>query len=193
MKKFSLIILSILILGWILVACATPPIDDMSRAQDSVNRAENDANVVAYANNTLLQARNSLSRMQSEADARRYDSARNLAAETINHAERAIAGGRAGALRARDEAENTISSLNNLLTETSNAINVARRTQNMQLDFGSISREMNLARQTYDEIRQSFEAGDYPDVISRGQVIRSMLSDINIRLAGAAQATSRKL
>ena len=192
MKKLYKIIPLILIFLWVFAACATPPIDDMNRAQDAVLRAENDANAVNYASPTLLQARDALSRMQAEADARRYDAARNLAIEAINHAERAIADGRAAEIRAREEAENVIRNLEELMTQTSNAINNARQVPNLQIDFNAISREMDLAQRAFDETRQSFQAGNYRDVISRGQIIRSILSDINSRLAEAVQATSRK-
>ena len=192
MKKLYLIIPSILILGWLLIACATPPIDDMNRAQDAVIRAENDANAVNYASPTLLQARDALARMQAEADARRYDAARNLAAEAIRHAERAISEGRDGAARAREEAESVIRELGGLMSETTNAINAARRVPNTQLNFDAISREMDVARRAYDEIQQSFEASRYRDVISRGQIIRSMLSDINSRITGTIRGISLK-
>ena len=192
MKNRYLIIPTILIFVWVFMACATPPIDDMNRAQDAVLRAENDANAVNYASPTLLQARDALSRMQAEADARRYDAARNLAAEAISHAERAIADGRAGAARAREEAENVIRNLDDLMAQTSTAVSNARRVPNTQIDFNAISREMDLAQRALDETKQSFQAGNYRDVISRGQIIRSMLSDINSRLIEAIQATSRK-
>ena len=192
MKKLALAISITLILGWLFSACATAPTDDMNRAQDALIRAENDANVVTYANNTLLQARDALARMYSEADAKRYDSARSLAVEVINHTERAIADGRIGADWARGEAENALRIIGDLLEETSNAVNAARQVQNIQLDFDSISREMDVARRAYDETWQILQAGNYRDVTSRGQIIRSILSDINNRLTEAVQATSRK-
>ena len=192
MKRISLVITAILALGLILASCATPPIDDMNRARDAVMRAENDANAVAYASNTLLQARGALDRMQTEADARRYDTTRSLAAEAISLAERAIADGRAGAARAQGEAENVVRDLGQLLNQTSNNIDAARRTGNLPLDFNAISREMDIARNGYEETRQSLAAGNYRDVISRGQIIRSILSDINERLGGTVRIASRK-
>ena len=179
MKKKYLIFTLILTFLWVFISCATPPIDDMNRAQDAVLRAENDANAVNYASPTLLQARDALARMEAEADARRYDAARNLASEAINYAERAMADGRAGAARARDEAESVIRNLDDLMAQTSNAINNARQVPNLQIDFDSISREMDLAGRALDETKQSFQAGNYRDVISRGQIIRSMLFENN--------------
>ena len=191
MKKLYLIITAILVFLWVFAACATPPTEDMNRAQDAVLRAENDANAVNYASHTLLQARDALARMEAEAESRRYDAARALAAEAINHAERAIADGRAGAARAREEAENVLRNLDELMAQTETAISNARRVP-LQVDFNAISREMDLAERALEETRQSFNAGNYRDVVSRGQIIRSILSDINSRLVEAVQATSRK-
>ena len=192
MKKIYFIIPAILILGWVLAACATPPVDDMNRAHEAVMRAENDPNVVAYASNTLLQARDALARMQTEADARRYNTTRTHAAEAISLAERAIADGRTGEARAREEAENTLRSVGQLLDETNSAVNAARRVPDIRLDFNAISREMSVARSAYEEAQRSFQEGNYRDVISRSQIIRSMLSDINDRLREALRAAGRK-
>ncbi|MCL2007063.1 MAG: DUF4398 domain-containing protein [Treponema sp.] len=192
MKKIYIIIPLVLILGGILAACATPPIDDMNSAHEAVMRAENDPNVVAYANNTLVLARDALARMQAESNARRYDTARSLAAETISLAERAIADGRAGSARARDEAEAMVRSLGQALDDTTRAINGARTVPGIRLDFNALTREMDVARGAYGDVQQSFAANNFRDVISRGQIIRSMLADINGRISEAMRAAGRK-
>jgi hypothetical protein len=94
-----------------LSSCVTPPLEEMNKAQDAVIRAENDVDAVTYASDTIVRAREALTKMQSEANAKRYDAAKNLAAEAINLAERAITEGKAGLAQARDEATNLISSL----------------------------------------------------------------------------------
>ena len=185
MKKIYLIIVAVFILGGVLAACATPPVDDMNRAHEAVMRAENDPDVVAFASNSLVLARDALTRMQAESNARRYDTARSFAAEAISLAERAIADGRAGAGRAQGEAEGVVSSLGRMMDETTTAINNARGVPNVRLDFNALGREMDVARSGYDEIQRSYVAGNYRDVISRGQIVRSMLSDINSRISEA--------
>jgi hypothetical protein len=192
MKKFIVMSTAVFIFGWVLAACATPPTNEMNRATDAVTRAENDADAVTYAPNTLIRAREDLARMQSEADAKRYDAAKNYAAEAINEAERAIVEGRAGALRARDEAVNLINNVGNLQTETTNALNTARQVSGLQLDFDSLSWDLDAAGRLYDEARQSLQANNYPDTIARAGNARSIFSDINTRITGAAQDSSRK-
>jgi hypothetical protein len=183
----------VFVLGWIfLSACTTPPTDEMNKAQDAVIRAENDADAVNYAPNTLIHARDALVRMQNEADAKRYDAAKNFAAEAISSAEKAIADGKTGVERARAEATNLLNSLQGTIEETQSTVNAARDVPNLQVDFDSIFRDMDLARIVHDEAWLSLRAADYRDTITKGQTVRSLLSDINARINEAAQDTFRK-
>jgi len=192
MKKFTIIFAAIFVFGLIFVACAKPPTEEMNKAQDAVTRAENDANAVTYAGNTLIQARDALTRMQSEANAKRYDAAKNFAAEAVAAAEKAIADGKTGAARAKDEATNLVNSLSGSLDETSKALDAARNVKNLKLDVDSLSGDLDSARQTYDHARQNLAANNYKDAVTDGQNVRSALAAINAKLTEAAQATSRK-
>ena len=191
MKKFSTFLLIVFVLGWI-CACSTPPKEEMEKAHDAVTRAENDADAVTYASNTLVRARDALTRMQNEADAKRYDSAKTYAAEAVNSAERAISEGKAGAARAKQEAENLVNSLPGSLAETANALNAAWNAEKVQLDFAALTVDLEQARRTYDDARVSLQASNYRGAISQGQNVRSILSDINTRITEAAQVLSRK-
>ena len=191
MNKFAFVAF-IVVFGWILAACATPPTEDMNRAHDAVIRAENDADAVAYAPAEIIRAREALSRMQSEADAKRYDAARNFAAEAIAYAERAIDEGWAGATRARSEAAALLNGLETPLSETRTAISSARQVDNINLDFDTLSRDMGTAGQTYDSARQSLNDNNYRDAIAGGHSVRSMLSDINSTINYAVQDAARK-
>ena len=192
MKAFIIICMVIFVLGFSLSACSTPPTEEMKKAQDAVILAESNTDAVKYAGNTLIRAKDALTKMQNEADAKRYDSAKSSAEEAVILAERAIAEGRTGAARAIDEATSLINNLASLLMETSNALNAAREVKDIQLDFDSLFRDFNLAQKTYDEALKSFQTENFRDTIEKGQTIRSLLSDINYRLSQATQATSRK-
>jgi hypothetical protein len=182
----------LVILVFALSACASPPTEEMQRARDAVIRAESDADAVTYAGNSVSRARDARTRMQSEADSKRYDAAKDFAAEAINNAERAIAEGLSAKERSRAEAAALLDSLQSLLTETQNAINNARGVANILLDFDSLTRDMDKARGIYDEAQQSLQAGNNLDAVAKGQTVRSLLSDINTRINEAAIATSRK-
>jgi hypothetical protein len=192
MKNLVIAFSALFIAVLILTACARPPVDEMNKAHDAVIRAENDADAVNYAPNTLIRARDALTRMQSEADARRFDEARNFANEAIRIAEGAIAEGRTGEVRARDEAANLVSSLEVPLAETSSVLSAARQAGNLDLDFDALSGDLDSARLSYDDARQSLADNNFRDAIARSQNVRSLLSDINARINQAAQVVIRK-
>jgi len=189
MKSHIITFLVIFVLGLVLSACSRPPTEEIKRAQDAVILAESDPIAVTYAGNTLIRAREALFKMQSEADSKRYDTAKNFAAEAINLAERAITEGRTGLNRAMEEASNLIGGLSGLINETLNALNAAR---DMQLDVESLYRDLDLAKQAYDQAMQDFQAGNYREAMDKGQTVRVLLSDINMRISQAAQVVSRK-
>ena len=176
----------------ILSSCVTPPLEEMNRALDAVTRAENNADAVTYAPDLLIRARNALVQMQNEADARRFDAARDLAAEAISNAERAIADGRTAAALIRNEARDLIDGLAEPLDETAIALNAARMRGNLMLNIDPLYDDMDLARRNYNEAVQDLSAERFQDAIARGQTVRPLLSNINSRLSGAAQAISRK-
>ena len=192
MKKFKFAFLIVFVLSCILSACARPPTEEMKKAEDAVTIAEHDADAVTYAPNTLMNARDAITKMYSEADAKRYESAKNYAAEAISSAERAINDGRTGAIRAREEAANLINSLGGLIKETTDALNAARQVPNIQLDFDALSWNLDASRRLYDDARQSLQDNNFRDAVAKAENARSLLSGINVRITEAVQATSRK-
>jgi hypothetical protein len=192
MKRIINILAALIILVLAFSACAAPPTEEMQKAQDAVTRAESDADAVAYAGNLVVRARDFLTRMQDEADSKRYDAAKEFAAEAINSAERAIAEGQSAKERSRAEAAALLDGVQDSLTETSNAINNARSVPNILLDFDSLVQDTDEARETYDEALQSLQGGNNLDAIVKGEAARFLLSDINTRINEAAFDTSRK-
>jgi hypothetical protein len=172
-------------------ACAKPPTDEMNKAIDAVTRAENDADAVTYAGNTLLRAQDALTRMREEAGSKRYDSARSLAAEAAAAAEKAISDGKSAAARAREDAVNLLNGLKTTVTETESALTNARQ-QNMNIDDNVLTEDLLSAKDTIDDAQRSFATGDYPDASSKGRTARSELENIKNRIAEATQAVSRK-
>jgi hypothetical protein len=192
MKNIAAVISVFLLFSLILAACAKPPAEEMNAAENAVIRAENDADAVAYAGNTLIRARDALSRMRDEADAKRYDAAKNYAAEAISAAAKAVEDGKTGAARAREEAVSLLNSLGAPLAEAAASLDAAQGVPNINLDFDSLSDEIDLARSTYDDARQSFAADEYRDTVTKCQNVRSLLADVNGKITQAAQAASRK-
>lgn len=190
MKLFTITFSVVFILG--LAACSTPPTEKMKEAEDAVIMAESDPDAVAFAGNTLIRARDALTRMQGEADAKRYDTARNFADEAITLADRAIAEGKNATNRAMDEAASLINNLADLISETSNALKAASGVPNLQLDLNPLFNDLNLAQGIYEEALRSFQSENYSDISGKVQTARALLANINNSLSRATQATSRK-
>ncbi|MDR2259095.1 MAG: DUF4398 domain-containing protein [Treponema sp.] len=190
--RITMLISAILGIALLSGGCAKPPTEEMENAVAAVIRAENDADAVTYAGSTLVRARESLNRMQTEADSKRYDAARSYAAEAIAAADKAIADGRAGAARAREEAASLISALKPAVSETGEAIRAAKTARNLNLDFAGIDRDFEAARRTAEQAEVSLAGNNYQDALDKGRSARAGLSDINQRLSAAATAASRK-
>ena len=191
MKNFTFV-LSFLMIFMLLAACATPPTEEMNSAHEAVARAENNADAVRFAGNILTRARDALTSMQNEADAKRYEAAKNLAAEAIVLADRAIEEGMMGAIRAREEAAALINGLAGPLEETNNALETAGQDASLDLDYTALSSEMDSARRSYDDARRNLQNNNFQDAIAGGHHVRSTLTGINAAITNAALAASRK-
>jgi hypothetical protein len=173
------------------IGCAKPPTEEMNKAADAVTRAENDNDAVTYAGNSISRAKDSLARMYSEADSKRYDAALAYANEAIAAAERAITEGRTGAARAREDAANLLSQLPPLIEETEQGINAALAA-GLPIDTPLIIDEFNAANRNADQARTAFSGTRYQETMDKGRAARSGLNDINIQLTLAAMAVTRK-
>jgi len=164
----------------------------MSAAEDAVLRAENDADAVTYAAGTLLRAREALGLMRTEADAKRYEAARNYASEASAAAEKAIADGKTGAARAREEAAALVNSLGSPLAETAAALGTARDIPGIALDYEALSADVDEARRSYDDARKSLADNNYGETVIKCQRVRSLLADVNGKIFSAVQEVGRK-
>jgi hypothetical protein len=180
--------------GAVLLAggCARPPTEEMEAAANAVSRAENDPDAAVYAGNSLARAREALGRMQTEAESKRYDSARSYAAEALAAADKAVADGRAGAARAKAEAADLVAAVRTGVSETDAAIRAAQSSGRVGVDFPAISRELETVRRTVDQAEVSLAGNNYQDALDKGRNARAGISDINQKLSSAAAAASRK-
>jgi hypothetical protein len=179
------------VLIMLFAGCAKPPTEEMNNAAEAVTRAENDSDAGTYAFNSIARARDSLARMNSEADSKRYDAARAYAAEAIAAADRAISEGRSGAARAREDAAAVVAQLPPLIEETEQGISAARAA-GLPLDFDSIDSDFDTALGTANQAETALYANRYQDAINQGRVARAELYDINQELSSVAMSVTRK-
>jgi hypothetical protein len=173
------------------MGCAKPPTVEMTNATEAVTRAENDTNAVTYAGGSVARAKDALTRMNAEASAKRYDSARSYAAEAIAAAERAISDGRSGAERAKNEAAAYIADLKPLIAETEQGINAAKAAK-LPLDFKSIDDDFDAARANTAQAEAAYAGNRYADAIDRGRAARVGLNGINQQLSTATLGVTRR-
>jgi hypothetical protein len=188
MKKTLIFIAgaALLAVALLCMSCDEPPTEEMNRALEALSRAENDTDAVNYAGNILTRARDALSKMQEESSLKRFDSAKLFATDVVSLAERAITEGQAGAARAREEASNFLEGIRPSIAETQTALNEAQN-HDLDLDYDSLTAALNAARTTFDSAQSSLGSGNFPEAIQKGQMVRSVLSDINTAISEGVQ------
>jgi hypothetical protein len=191
-KRIPFILAITLTLAALLSGCAKPPIEEMENAEAALARAENDPDAVAYGNASIVRARDALTNMRTEAAAKRYDAAKTYAQDVVTAAERAIADGKTGAQRARDEASASLNGVRTGLGETQKNIDTAKGVEGIQLDFDGIDGDYATARSQADQAQSALNTANYKGSLEKSQSARSLLGDINARISQASIATSRK-
>ncbi|MDR3173972.1 MAG: DUF4398 domain-containing protein [Treponema sp.] len=190
--KAAALILALLCLSLLAAGCAKPPTEEMENAASAVTRAENDSDAVTYAGATLTRARDALNRMRTEAESKRYDAARNYAAEAISAAEKAITDGRAAAARVREEASALLGQVKTALEETGKSLENAKEVRNTGLDFNALDQDYDSAQSNTAQAEVSLAGNNYQDSIEKSRTARGILSGIDTKLGGAVTSVSRK-
>jgi hypothetical protein len=191
MKMKKILFFSLLIVS-VFAACAKPPTEEMEKAAAAVAQAENDPDAKAYAASSIARARESLNTMRTEAEQKHYDQAKQLAADTVALAEKAIADGKTALARIRDEASTAINTMNNAITETQTTIENARTAKQRGVNFEEIDGDFSAAKTSADQARLANTQQRYREAIDGSGNVRSQLSNITAKIAQAAQAQNRK-
>jgi hypothetical protein len=183
-------VMAVLALFW--AACAKPPLAEMDAAESAVIRAESDSDAVIFAGSSLARAREALNHMREEAASKRYEAAKNYAAEAVAAANKAISDGRDASARAGEEAAALLATVKVSLEETGQAIDNAKAVEHIDLDFNAVDQDFDTAQRTTDQAEVSLAGNKYQDSIEKSRTARGILGDISSRIAGAAVAVSKK-
>jgi hypothetical protein len=176
---FCICILAMLVLG-----CAKPPIAEMDSAKDAVSIAGNNPDAIKYGGSSLERARIALQQMNAEFESKRYDAARTHAAEAIAAAEKAVADGIIGAVRAKEEAASLLSALKPEIEDASKNISSARYNLK-NLDYDELARDLMSVYTQTDQAEGDYAAGRYQDSIDKAMNVRSNLAGINQKVSNA--------
>jgi len=190
-KWFALAsIATLLLFGF--ASCAKPPTAEVENAKAAVSKAEQDVNVTRYAPDSLKRAKDTLARMQSELDAKRYDVAKGLALETIQAAEKAIADGKSNMERAKASSADLIKTINASLAEAEKALSAARGVRGIKLDFAALATELTTIKTSIAAAEADSTKGDYKSALEKAQAAQSKIADLTNRISEAVRAASRK-
>jgi vacuolar-type H+-ATPase subunit D/Vma8 len=174
----------------ILAGCAKPPITERDNAREAVSRAESNDNALKYGYETLERARTALKNMNDAIENKRYDAAKNYAAEAIVLADKAITDGNAKAAKAKEDAAALLSALKPEIEETSRNVNGARYSL-MALDYDALDEGIKNAYNVTDQAEVDLAMERYQEALEKGRSVRSSLSNINNLVANAV--TRKKL
>ncbi len=173
-------------------SCAKPPVAEVEAAKAAVAKAESDADVPVYAADSLSRAKDSLSRMQKEYDAKKYDAAKTLAQETVQAADKAISDARSNKERVRSSASSTIAAVKAALAETEGALAGAKKNRKVKLDFAAVADELAAVKKTIAAAESDYNGGSFMAAQDKAESAQSKLRDISSRIADAVRAAGKK-
>ncbi len=175
-----------------LAACANPPTEEMDAARSALARAEDNADAVEYAPESITRAHSLVRRMERAAEEEEYDSARSLALEAVSAAEQAIVDGAAAKEDARNDASAAISEATDLLNEVEQALAAAGEVRGLTLDTSATTRELDAVAQEIAAAEDDFAQENYISAQNTARDARSSLAGIQRRIAEAVQAATRR-
>ncbi len=176
----------------VLGSCAKAPTAEMNTAAAAVAKAEGDSDTVEYAPDSLKRAKDSLSRMQAESAAKKYEAAKTLALEAVQAAEKAMADGKAGKARAKEEATSLLASVKAALLEAESALVSAKAVRGIVFDFTAAAQDMQSAQRSVATMETDLANENFKIALEKGQNARSLLGSLQNRIAEAVRAASRK-
>jgi len=173
-------------------ACAQPPKAEVEAAKAAITRAESDADVPVYAADSLARAKDTFARMQKELDAKKYDSAKALAQETVQAADKAISDAKANKDRAKNSAASTLSAVKTAIGEAETALAAAKKTRGVKLDFAAAAEELEGIKKSAAAAEGDFNNGMYKQALEKAESAQSKLRDLSSRIADAVREAGKK-
>jgi Domain of unknown function (DUF4398) len=172
-------------------ACAKPPQADIDAAKAAVAAAAQNADIVAYAADTLKTAQDELAQMQTELDAKHYDKVKSLAIEAKAAAETAANDAAKGKEKAQADATSLIESLKKALPEAQQRLAMAKKNRKLKLDFGAFAKQLQDAKTAFAGAQKDLDAGNFATALQTATTIQSQLSDGEKMIADALAALKK--
>ena len=176
-----------------MAACAKPPQADIDAARAAVANAAKNADVVAYAPDTLKSAQDKLAQMDTELTAKHYDKVKAIALDARATAETAVNDAARNKEKAQADAATLIEALKKAMPEASKKIAAAKRVRGIKLDFNALGQQMAAAKNAISDAEKDLAAGDYASALQKASGVQAQMNDGEKAVSDAVQAaTSRK-
>ena len=185
-KVFHPIVL-VLVVG----ACAKPPQADIDAARAAVAAAGKNADVVAYAPDTLKAAQDKLAQMETELTAKHYDKVKALALDAKATAGTAANDAARGKEKAQADATALIAALKQALPDAAKKVAAARRVRGIKLDFAALNRQLGEAQVAVADADKDLADGNFASALQKAVAVQAQLSDGEKTIADAIQAAGR--
>jgi hypothetical protein len=191
MKYMKVLIPVVLVLA--LGACAKPPQADIDAARAAVAAAARNADVVAYAPDTLKAAQDKLAQMETELGAKHYDKVKTLAVDAKATAESAAGDAARNKEKAQADSATLIDALKRALPEAEARIASARRVRGIRLDFAALGQQLARAKAAVADADRDLAAGNFASALRKALAAQAQLNDGEKTVSDAVQAaTNRK-
>jgi hypothetical protein len=178
-------------LALVVGACAKPPQADIDAARAAVAAAAKDADIVAYAPDTLKAAQDKLAQMETELAAKHYDKVKALALDAKATAGTAANDAARGKEKAQADATALIAALKKALPDASRRLAAARQVRGIKLDFAALTRQLTDARATVADADRDLTDGNFASALQKAVAVQAQLSDGEKAIADAIRAATR--
>jgi hypothetical protein len=190
--KYLKVVLPIL-LALVVGACAQPPKADIDAARAAVAAAAKNADVIAYAPDTLKSAQDKLAQMETELTAKHYDKVKALALDAKATAGTAANDAARNKQKAQADATALIAALKQALPDAARKLAAAKRVSNIKLDFAALTQQLGNAQVAVADADKDLADGNFASALQKATAVQAQLTDGEKAIADAIQvATGRK-
>ena len=188
--KFAKVFLPI-VLALVVGACAKPPQADIDAARAAVAAAAKNADIVAYAPDTLKTAQDKLAQMEAELTAKHYDKVKALALDAKAMAGTAANDAVRGKEKAQADATALIAALKKSIPEASRKLAAARQVRGIKLDFAGLTRQLSNAQAAVADADKDLGDGNFASALQKAVAVQTELADGEKAIANAMTAAGR--
>ena len=175
-----------------LIACAKPPQADIDAARAAVSAAAGNADVTAYAPDSLKAAQDKLAQMETQLTAKKYDQVKTLAQQAKAAADAAVSDAATNKQKAQADATTLIDALKKAIPDASSKIAAARRVRGIKVDFTALTQQLAAASAAVADAEKDLNAGNYASALQKATAVQNQLADGEKTLSDAIQAASAK-